>query len=492
MEKLIVFLAIVSTGFAKWTPSGLWIDETFQCPPIPPPETSDGAISICPAVCVADPINDCPPELRCPNGDTLCWDGTCASGSESCSNYDESLDPCAGTCNFPCALLANDTTSGCANRFGNFSIDLCGSSGEDKVPWNGTAFVLVYIWTILISLTVFFWCYYNNKMNPVGKPLPIIIGSIVEAEGNHSDHSSPKPGAGGKELDTIVVKDITPLLTTPEVKGDVPVLARRDSFVMSGLLAGSMPTQTGYKYSRCADIIYVLVLITAVGFQILLGVLTGAWYNNENDFNGFRPIRSSSQALAIFEVVWMVAWFWILTLKWPQNGIRSLFLRRTTLAEAEIVVIFTPLRQELVSKDADLAAQTQFFEKLFKRFNHFFNFIFSETSHGDGPGQYTFCPVVKKDDHHILSFHLRSYAYEDERSGFLPSVCSVGTKLTDFHACSGGLTTSVAEKRLATIGYNTLGITEPNLVSVIIEEFAKPFYTYQIFMAWTWLNFGYW
>jgi len=26
----------------------------------------------------------------------------------------------------------------------------------------------------------------------------------------------------------------------------------------------------------------------------------------------------------------------------------------------------------------------------------------------------------------------------------------------------------------------------------VFEEFSKGFYTYQIFMAWTWFNFSYW
>jgi cation-transporting ATPase 13A3/4/5 len=56
----------------------------------------------------------------------------------------------------------------------------------------------------------------------------------------------------------------------------------------------------------------------------------------------------------------------------------------------------------------------------------------------------------------------------------------------------GGLTTEQAATALGRFGPNLIEVPMPSLWNSIFNEFTKGFYTYQMFMAWTWLNFTYW
>jgi hypothetical protein len=59
-------------------------------------------------------------------------------------------------------------------------------------------------------------------------------------------------------------------------------------------------------------------------------------------------------------------------------------------------------------------------------------------------------------------------------------------------ASEKGLLSSTATARLELVGPNVIAVPEPDALAMISTEFNKGFYTYQVFMSWTWFNFSYW
>ena len=115
-------------------------------------------------------------------------------------------------------------------------------------------------------------------------------------------------------------------------------------------------TQTGYKSHPVGLILYVLTLLTCVGFQGVLMMLTILYYRADNPAKvntNWSPFASTAQALYVFECVWMVGLAYCGALKWPGN-ISNLFLRRCEFAEADTVVVYEQDTTPLVINDESI------------------------------------------------------------------------------------------------------------------------------------------
>lgn len=130
-----------------------FVDTSFECP----------AKTLCTRVCVPA-ASDCPVELQCSNGETLCNDGTCA---EFCNPTLTS--PCTSECASVACPLTIDYLDACTERYTSyytFAVD-CDASGDDSpnvesnFSWNDPAHVFVYTWVIGVTAGIIGWCWFK-------------------------------------------------------------------------------------------------------------------------------------------------------------------------------------------------------------------------------------------------------------------------------------------------------------------------------------------
>lgn len=152
-----------------------YVDPTFDCP----------ATTTCPHLCVAS-LDDCPPEMMCPEGEILCADGSCWSGKEvaallDCLNNNTnstSVAPlCPNSCApIPCARLITtynvctsilevngdiyDRATSCQESNSTTS-----SQADDMESghwtWTGPAYIVVYVWVSVVTVGIILWCWYK-------------------------------------------------------------------------------------------------------------------------------------------------------------------------------------------------------------------------------------------------------------------------------------------------------------------------------------------
>ena len=92
----------------------------------------------------------------------------------------------------------------------------------------------------------------------------------------------------------------------------------------------------------------------------------------------------------------------------------------------------------------------------------------------------------EENDTRFFVFFLRRYYFDEKEGKFVPGSLSIGQSLGDVLDQSDGLSAELVSRNRAIVGYNTIEMKTPNIFRTIFNEFAKPFYTYQLFMVWTW------
>jgi hypothetical protein len=117
---------------------------------------------------------DCPTD--CPEGENLCYDGTCSK--ETCDEKLESpcwCDPLYTACPRPIDYYENCLRD-YAVIYDNYT--LCVEEYEEAIPklsYSGPVFMLCYFWIALVTAFVFCWCFYNHRLFPVeGSAVPLI------------------------------------------------------------------------------------------------------------------------------------------------------------------------------------------------------------------------------------------------------------------------------------------------------------------------------
>jgi hypothetical protein len=197
---------------------GDFADHSFTCP----------LTTTCPNVCVAK-VSDCPVDATCASASNspdhefeLCADGTCADKTlgEACAAELES--PC-GCSKFPVACAKQvDLWDSCHDKFQEY-YDVHHQCLQDEAealppPSMTAAPVLFFLCMLCITLLMFVWCAFNQRL----KPVP---GSTAELENEH----------------------------------------------------GEKWTQTGYKSSPVGMMMYCLIILGHVSIQVLL-LLTSIYY----------------------------------------------------------------------------------------------------------------------------------------------------------------------------------------------------------------------
>jgi hypothetical protein len=127
------------------------VDPTFNCP----------ALTTCAQVCVPTK-GDCPQEMTCPSGETLCVDGSCAA---FCDPTLES--PCKHDCAPVACHRVDNTYDQCLARYGplyDYAVS-CGAEEEEvqtkRLTGKEGAFIFGYFWVTAVTLAILGWCAYK-------------------------------------------------------------------------------------------------------------------------------------------------------------------------------------------------------------------------------------------------------------------------------------------------------------------------------------------
>jgi Cation transporter/ATPase, N-terminus len=429
-SKVMMKVFLLSLALAVQLPwiraeFGDYRDPTFNCP----------AVTTCRQACVAK-ADDCPFESLCPDGATLCADGSCGD----CTDDMES--PCAYECApVACHRIVRDFDE-CQNIYGAVykAETKCGELEEESYPkhkFNEPMFLLAYIWIITVTLAIILWCAFNQRFSPV--------------------------------------------------EGSTQALAM-DS-------ADKTAWQTGYRVHPVGLAIYIMTVLTFIGIQALLFFLTIDYYIIVEKVTrlGEAKFQDEEQGLKVFIITWMVSFIWCFTLKWPYS-VHSLLLRRCTLDKATHVAVsvFVNTKEtEEVFDDTYLKSVRLFFSTFFSLVNSFLRQLFSEVDpcgRSSKPNSVYHIIKVRHDGNNIPYYLFMFRRYNLSGNVFTPGKLTVGNTIGDLAKATSrsGLTAEEVRQRQFVVGYNMIEIKKPTPLGAIINEFTKPFYTYQNFMIWSW------
>jgi cation-transporting ATPase 13A3/4/5 len=390
----------------------------------------------------------CPAALDCPIFQELCLDGNC---SADCTEANYYFDPDGGICPSSRPKICQSivlTYDVCQEAFGSIYA-LTTSAFENEAEEDVTLFTLrepgfvaIYCWICIVFALIFIWCAYNQRIDPVaGSTQPLTA----------EKHRTTKAGADW--------------------------------------------TQTGHRAGPVGMTLYTLVMITAFGFQFLLGSLTIFYYIQQEAITWFKPVfEDEIQVLRVHEITWGAGFFFTLLLRWPFS-VKALFLRRSSLDLASHVIITVPMTKAREGEKINGRMKTikNIISKSAQSMNSIMRFVFSDVSlPADGEFTRTVCKVeVDPNGHRYFHFRLRRYIFDVETGVFVPGECLPGITVGDFINAKGGLTTDRATEEMAIVGRNIIHMKRPYFILTLIKEFSKTFYIYQVFMIWTWFPLWY-
>lgn len=268
-------------------------------------------------------------------------------------------------------------------------------------------------------------------------------------------------------------------------------------------------SQTGYRSVPIGTVLYVAVVATMLGLQIVILLLTMAYYFilDRDDIKedtphmslAWSPFQDAPQALEVFIIAWAIAFVWVVLFKRPQS-IFAAFLRRSALEDAGYVAIFIPHSRgvEVLNKEVSQTWYSKIFDRVYVSVDAFLALLFSEPTHAV-PGSTEYVPVLvhrsQAGDEHCtryFDFHMRRYHLDQASGAFVPAELGDSGNAAALLAKKTGLTTAQVAEREANIGPNIIAIADPSFFRILVGEFTRIFYIYQNFMTWTWLNYGYW
>jgi len=450
---------VLCVGVVRAADDELFIDHSFQCPVATPAPVIDD----CPAVCVLNVTTDCPSEMACPAGTTLCRDGYCYSTEAECkAGLKANEDPCVDVCGVACPIVFQNYSDSCRDMFPSaYAASDEMACPDDKVlPVSAPGFTFAITWVAIVGGLILVWCFCNQRLFPRGVPVNLIQDPREDGEDKLTD--------GDAKAETFLLKS----------KGQIKCL------------------QTGYKNNYFGLFLYALVIATMLGFQISLCILCVMYYYigyelyNNSDM---RVLPNVTQMLKVYEITWHVGLVWSLILKWPPS-ILMLFRRRCPLQEAQFVSVFEETQVMQVTRTRSLERMKYVVDTLLAGGNAFCATIFSDVTRPNTPGMVTICQVITQEDgSRYFYYKLKKFNYNAKSDRFEAPRPRITTEtLRSLAQMKGGLNKEESRARFLEDGANTLTISEPTPLGVLFEEFGKTFYLYQNFMAWTWFNFYYW
>ena len=423
-------------------------DKSFECP----------VLTTCPVICVSS-LSRCPESLQsCPTGTELCPNGDCSdTGCDDKKRWWLQQNPCpsaSDAASHPaCGSMACPKTDAfhetCLEAFKDPFYDdmaLC----EDEIKSSGADFnakplSILGIWLFGLTAAVFFWTRCNNYHVNACQPL------------DDADQHGNAEMSNGK-------------------------------------------TQTGYSTPFLGRLMYYAVILTIVGFQVLLLAFTWASYHENEE-----------ESLRAFETTWVIGLLWTFLFKYPAS-IRAVFYRRCDLAVATIICVSVPPAAKQnqqammespvdVTKRRDLKGLSVVALALVRSISsctstllgYFFNLP------GKGGAVLHYLPVEYYNhggsvSQRYIVYSFRRYNYDATALKYVPGHLEVANNVGDLQQVAvnrKGLNQQQVLERLERIGPNVIDMKKPLLSTCIAQEFGKPFYTYQNFILWTWMPLYY-
>jgi predicted P-type ATPase len=458
MLKLFLLALCYGPLLAAGTAVGIdddyyYVDYSFSCP-----LQTDPTVGPCEQVCV-NTTAACPAQLTCDAGLDLCADGSCQT---ACSDDLES--PCGAYPGLGAACPAEGfeaSAADCADTFSAEYAAMDAADGDDYydddyygdlVEPDYAGFVFFYCWMAGLTFFSFLFFAYNNKIAPVGE-----------------------------------VKDFLPEVSAHAYK-ETPA-------------DNAHCSQTGYRAAPLGRLLHAAVLLTLLGLQVVILLLTLAYYFilNRSDIKddtphlslAWSPFDDAPQALEAFIIAWAIAFVWVVLFKRP-DSLFAAFLRRSSLGDATHVAVFIPLARgvEVLNKTVTQTAWSQLFDRVFVGVDAGLAWLFSEPAN-PVPGT-TENVVVQFDKTRFIDFHMRRYHFDEKTQTFLPAQLEVAGTAAAMLQKQAGLSGAAVAEREANIGPNIIEIADPSFIRIVFKEFSRIFYVYQNFMTWTWLNYAYW
>lgn len=469
MHTLLVFLTILSRAVSY----GGHPDYDFSCP-WEEPHALLAADGFCNPICVAD-IADCPASLQPDAGSVVCGDGF-----QYPSNGVD--DPCNSTFGPIVDMCADNTLCGKTVSCRRDNISICEifsdlmivnigceedynyEAGEILSTSEG-GFSFFPIFFTLVAVLAIAYTILNQWAFPSGKQ---VVVAIEKEEGKEATLET-------KEMETTTDDLLRSVLRDPKFNAQFLVV------------------QTGYVVDIAGRLIFALLLLVAIMFQIGLIITTISYYAHDTP-GAWQPIPNYMQGLVWFIILWHVASLYMIALLYPRH-LRQVFYRRTPLKDAAFVEIWHRSQQETNLKDVGgIIVQRSYMlmEMFFKGFNFVMNtFICYQEKRL--PGFSTYCPVQVNPvtGMKTMTFQLRQFVYDEKTEAFIPATVELPDTCQGLFAVRGGLSTEDAEKRLNVVGPNVIAVPPPSVLREFAKEFTRGFYIYQMFMAWTWFNFSY-
>jgi len=422
---------------------GDYADTSFDCP----------ATTTCRTVCVND-TSLCTGRLMCNStlGEELCADGTC---SDSCDEDAES--PCEYDCAPYACKIDTWFYDSCTDTYEDLYgyMDFCYEEEDayetELFSFREPGFLFCYFWVVGVIFLMLAWCAFNQRLSPVaGSTKPIII-----------------PSGDGAE----------------------------DS---------GFATQTAYRNDLVGIGCYSLVMITLIGFQVLIGIIIILYYHTQEVMTRWERLifEDEVQSLIAFELAWCTGFAFTFALKWP-HSVYSLFLRRCTFARTSHVCVLAPVDvgAEVGTHTGTIANIRQILTVVGKCFNFFMKMLFSDIDRPAGGSGFEikYCQVQTADDAaktRYFTYRLRRYIYDPNAEAFVPGSIegTFGSTVGDIGNSTNiktGLSDKEVESRTRRIGPNTISLPQPSIIGSIIKEFSTPFYTYQHFFVLSWIPLWY-
>jgi hypothetical protein len=302
------------------------------------------------------------------------------------------------------------------------------------VSLQGPVFILVYSWISVVTCGVIAWCFFNQKLFPV--------------------HSSMKPLKSCSNED--------------------------DSYC----------THTAYKSNLIGTFIHYMVLLTLIGIQFLLLILSIFYYIQQEAITRWPPVfQDEVQVLLVFQIVWFVGLIWSFIFQYP-TSVQSLFLRRCTFQDATHIAVTAPTKAfelKSIPGTGDKIVRMVWFPV-----NALLRLIFSYP-HSDPDFVTTICRVhIHMQTGRKYFYHrMRRYTYDEETNSFSHVFFDTGSTIGDLLSQIGGLQLDEVIQRQSLVGPNVISLPKPTLLGSIKNEFGKPYYLYQNFILWSWAPYWY-
>ncbi|KAL3670651.1 hypothetical protein V7S43_003841 [Phytophthora oleae] len=248
----------------------------------------------------------------------------------------------------------------------------------------------------------------------------------------------------------------------------------RDSDLRIQRAASDSVLQTGYKASKVGYAVFTYFLSATIALNALIIIVICDYYGK------FTPTLFGSDNALVFFLVWLFSAVWFATIVALRKEILSFFRLRVDLYEAQYVHLFKRDDTEVLLADrSGVSAFVQHVEAFFSRKNRL-------------SGYHETVAVEETGSLRFLTFQHLRYVYDDNEKRFVPGAVALGETHREIQREADGLSTVEAERRLQTVGPNTVDVTLPSMGLSLIQEFFTLFYIYQIMCYYVWYYFTYW